>query len=123
METPSYVLATLTMFILAPFSIAPATAQMSIGVDREDPQMWVGQEERGLYRDENRRRHDGWRNQFDCREVTMRKRGPDGWRTGRIDEHVDDASWRLGNIDRTGADRDPGSIEIGEWMRCRAKVF
>ena len=89
MKTTSYVLAALAMFILAPASIAPATAQVSIGVDREGPQVRIGHDDRGRYRDDDRRRHEGWRNQADCREVTVRRRGPDGSMTTRTTRRCD----------------------------------
>jgi hypothetical protein len=61
---------------------------MSVGMDRDGaPRLRVGPgdergrhrgEEHSRYRGEERGRHEGFRNQADCREITVRKRLPDG---------------------------------------------
>ncbi len=82
-----YAVAALACLIGAPVFVTPANAQMSIDVGRDGPRLRVGPdddrgryrgEERRRYRGEERGRHEGWRNQADCREITVRKRLPDG---------------------------------------------
>ena len=74
-----YAIAAMACLIAAPVLIAPANAQMSIGVDRDGPRLRLGSDnDRGMHRGEERGRHEGFRNQADCREITVRKRLPDG---------------------------------------------
>ncbi len=82
-----YAIAAMACLIGAPALIAPANAQMSIGVDRDGPRLRLGSdndrgmhrgEVRGRHRGEERGRHEGFRNQADGREITVRKRLPDG---------------------------------------------
>jgi hypothetical protein len=73
-----------------PVLIAPADAQVSIGVGSDGPRVRVGpDDDRGRYRGEERRRQEGWRNQADCREITVRKRQPDGSTTVRTTRRCD----------------------------------
>ncbi|MGC2774604.1 MAG: hypothetical protein WA418_03095 [Bradyrhizobium sp.] len=82
-----YAIAAMACLIGAPVLISPADAQVSVDVGRDGPRLRLGSdndrgmhrgEVRGRHRGEERGRHEGFRNQADCREITVRKRLPDG---------------------------------------------
>jgi hypothetical protein len=69
-----YAIAALACLTAAPVLITAADAQVSIGVGRDGPTVRFGPDDRAM----DRGRHSGSRNWDDCREVTVKKRLPDG---------------------------------------------
>jgi hypothetical protein len=90
MKTFVYTIAALACLSVAPASITPAAAQVSIGMGNEGPNVRVGPDDRrGSARAQDRGRHYGRSNRDDCREVTVRTRNADGSRSVRTTRRCD----------------------------------
>jgi hypothetical protein len=84
MKNLVFAIAAVACLMAAPLLIAPAAAQVSVGVANDGPRVdrpriRIGpNDDRARARAEDRGRHYGRSNRDNCREVSVRTRHPDG---------------------------------------------
>jgi hypothetical protein len=85
-----YTLAALACLMAAPVLTTAADAQVSIGIGNNGPTIRLGpDDDRGTARAQRRGQHYGRSDGDDCREVTVKKRLPDGSMSERTTRRCD----------------------------------